>query len=70
MGSSAWVKVVLSALTAGIVAGAGAAIAALTSLSPGEPIPTLPIWVSVLTGIVSAAKDVQSYLTDSPTTGL
>ena len=61
------VKLGLSSLSAGVIAGAGAAITALTQ---GEGmIRESAIVVAVLTGLVAAAKDVQAYLSTPPASG-
>jgi len=65
--SQTGIKLGLSALSAGVIAGAGAAITALTQ---GEGmIRESAIIVAGLTGLVAAAKDVQAYLATPPAAG-
>ena len=56
----------VSALAAGLVAGSGAGIAALTQLEPGEAPSVIGLLVAVLTGVAAAAKDVSARMAEPP----
>jgi hypothetical protein len=59
------VKLILSAVSATVIAGAGAAITALTQ-GDGS-IRHSAMLAAGLTGVVAGAKDVQAYLSTPPT---
>ena len=58
-----WVKVTISSITQFIIAGCGAAVAVLTDAGT---ISVAAMAVAIMTGLVSAAKDVQAALMKSP----
>jgi hypothetical protein len=60
---NAWVKVSISAVTQFIIAGCGAAVAVLTET---DAISSVGIAVAVMTGLISAGKDIQAALMKSP----
>jgi hypothetical protein len=61
-----WPRIVISAVVTGIIAGGGAAISALTE---DGTIGTAAMAIALLTGLVVAAKDVQSTLSPPPAKG-
>ena len=56
----------ISAIAAGLVAGAGAGIAALTQLESGEMPSMIGLIVALLTGVAAAAKDISARMAQPP----
>ena len=59
-----YAKLIASSVTAGIIAGGGAILA---SIAEGGTISQTAIIIAVVTGLVAAAKDLRTYIADSPT---
>lgn len=59
-------KIALSSVVNGLIAGGGAILALLSSLETGQELDSLgqaPIWIAIGTGIMTALKDIQAFLT-------
>ena len=63
---SPMLRYAVSAIAAGLVAGAGAGIAALTQLESGEMPSMIGLIVALLTGIAAAAKDISARMAQPP----
>lgn len=62
-------RLIASALTAAVIAGGGAAMAAFVEAGAGGAVSTNALWAALLVALGAAAKDYRTYLAPPPVHG-